>query len=110
MLELKVEQTDFFKKQVKALRKKYRRIEKDIDSFLDDIHGISDLGIFLGKNLYKARIKNSDAVRGKSGGYQLITYLELKGKKLSLIYIYSKSDLSNVTEDQLDKIVLKSCE
>src|SRR5580704_11320018 len=100
MHELKVEQTELFKKLVKELRKRYRRIERDIDLYVDNIHDISDIGISLGKNLYKVRIKNSDTVRGKSGGYRLITFLQLKDNKLTLIYIYSKSDLSNISENK----------
>lgn len=108
MLEVKIEQTDFFRKLIKELRKRYRHIEKDIDKFIGTIHEINDLGIPLGNNLYKARIKNSDALRGKSGGYRLITYLQLKNNKLTLIYIFSKSDIANLSEKQLDEIVLKS--
>ena len=68
MLKLKVEQTEFFRKQIKELKKKYRLIDNDIDLFLNHIDSISDLGMSLGKNLYKARIRNSTAGKGKSGG------------------------------------------
>jgi mRNA-degrading endonuclease RelE of RelBE toxin-antitoxin system len=108
MSEFKVQQTEYFNGLLKELRKRYRKIDKDVDSFLANITELKDLGASLGNNLYKARIKNSDAVRGKSGGYRLITYLQLKDNTLTLIYIYSKSDISNVSEKQLDEIVLKS--
>ena len=108
MSEFRVQQTEYFNGLLKELRKRYRRIEKDIDYFLAGINDVRDLGTSLGNNLYKARIKNSDAARGKSGGYRLITYLKLKDNTLTLIYIYSKSDISNVSEKQLDEIVLKS--
>jgi hypothetical protein len=108
MHELKVEQTELFKKLVKELRKRYRRIERDIDLFIENIKELNDIGVPLGKNLFKIRIRNSDAVRGKSGGYRLITFLQLKDNKLTLLYIYSKSDLSNIREKKLDEIVLKS--
>jgi hypothetical protein len=108
MLKLNVTKTDHFEKLVTKLSKKYRNIEKDIDSFLDKIEDIKDLGVSLGNSLYKARIRNTDNKKGKSGGYRIITYLQLKDNELTLIYIYSKSELANIKESELDKIILKS--
>ncbi len=106
MLKLEVTKTEYFGKLVKKLAKKYRSIEKDIDLFLDSIETIEQLGTPLGKNLYKARIQNSDNVKGKSGGYRLISYLKLINNELTLIYIYSKSEYENIDEKLLDKLIL----
>lgn len=108
MDKFKVDKTDLFKKLVKKLLKRYKNIENDIDDFLDNVSAVEHLGNSLGKNLYKARIKNSDIKKGKSGGYRLISYLQIKENTLTLIYIYSKSDVDNINEKELDKIVLKS--
>ncbi|MFH1005613.1 MAG: type II toxin-antitoxin system RelE/ParE family toxin [Bacteroidota bacterium] len=108
MLKLKVVKTDYFYKLVKNLTKKYRNIENDIDDFLDNIDDLKDLGIPLGHNIYKARIKNTDNNKGKSGGYRLITYLQLKENELTLIYIYSKSELENISESVLDNIIINT--
>lgn len=104
MLEFQVEQTVFFSKLIKQLRKKYPKVKADVDTFIESISSTADLGIPLGKNLYKARLKNSSAQKGKSGGFRLITYLKLENKTLTLVYIYSKSELGNLAEDELDKI------
>lgn len=108
MLSLNVNKTDYFVKLVTKLSKKYRNIEKDIDCFLDKIEDIKDLGVPLGNSLYKARIRNTDNNKGKSSGYRVVTYLQLKDNELTLIYIYSKSELENIKESVLDKIILKS--
>jgi len=108
MLKLSVSKTDYFERLVSKLSKRYRNIEQDIDIFIDSIEEIKDIGISLGNNLYKARIKNSDNSKGKSGGYRLITYLQLKDKELTLVYIYSKSDLGNVKELYLDELIKKT--
>jgi hypothetical protein len=110
MLKLNVSKTEHFDKLIKKLTKKYRNIENDIDTFLDNIEVINDLGTSLGKNLYKARIKNSNNNKGKSGGYRLITYLQLKENELTMIYIYSKSELENINESALDNIILNTFE
>ena len=53
MHEFRVRQTEYFGRLVKELRKKYRKVEKDIDSFLSGIHEVTDLGTSPGNNLYK---------------------------------------------------------
>jgi mRNA-degrading endonuclease RelE of RelBE toxin-antitoxin system len=106
MHNLNVNKTDYFDKLVKKLSKKYRNIDNDIDYFLDEIEDIKDLGVSLGNNIYKARIKNSDNNKGKSAGYRLITYLQLNEDELTLLYIYSKSELENIKEAVLDKVII----
>lgn len=105
MQEYHIEQTAFFAKQVKKLTKRYRKIRKDIDHFLDGIQNIDHLGITLGDNLYKTRIRNSSAQKGKSGGFRLFTLVNYNTKQIVLVYIYSKSDLENITEQELDEII-----
>ena len=108
MIKLNVNKTKYFAKLVKKLARKYQNIETDIDCFLDNIQDLNDLGVSLGNNLYKARIKNTDNNKGKSGGYRLITYLQVKNNELTMIYIYSKSELENVNESVLDSIILST--
>lgn len=105
MINLRVSKTDYFNKLVKQLSKKYRNIETDIDNFIDNIQTIESLGVSIGKNVYKVRLQNTDNKKGKSGGYRFITYLKLVDKELILIYIYSKSDLENVDEKTIDKLI-----
>ena len=72
------------------------------------IQDIKELGVNLSENVYKARIANSNKDSGKSGGYRLITYLKLLDKKLILIYIYDKSNFENISESEIDRLVLES--
>lgn len=95
-----------FKKSLKKLKKRYINIEKDVDEFIDNIDTLNNLGTSLGGGVYKVRLANSDANRGKSGGYRLLTYLQIIDNKITLIYIYSKSDLENLSEQELDEMIL----
>ena len=106
MNKLKVIKSDLFYKSIKKLQKKYRNINSDIDNFLKNIKNHNDLGISLGGGIYKVRLTNSDVSRGKSGGYRLLTYLQIIDNKITLIYIYSKSDLENLTEQEVDEMIL----
>jgi len=67
--EIKV--VDEFKKDVKKLYKKYRSIKLDILGLIEKLENDYTIGINLGSNLYKIRVRNSD-IGGKSGGYRVI--------------------------------------
>jgi len=53
----------------------------------------------LGYTVYKVRVKNSDAKRGKSGGYRIIYYLQAQ-ESLLLVTIYSKTEQSDIDDAQ----------
>ena len=72
-----IKDTETFNKTVKRLKKRFRTIEKDCQTFINSITTDKDLGIHLGNGVFKVRIKNSDKQSGKSGGYRIISYLKL---------------------------------
>ncbi|SFV63359.1 hypothetical protein MNB_SV-9-1220 [hydrothermal vent metagenome] len=95
-------------KSVKKLKKRFKNINSDVDSFFKEVNHIDDLGIKLHENIYKVRIKNSNKQAGKSSGYRLITYIKISENKINLLYIYDKSDLTNISDKELDRIVIDS--
>ena len=97
--EIKV--VDEFKKDVKKLYKKYRSIKLDILGLIEKLEKDYTIGINLGSNLYKIRVRNSD-IGGKRGGYRVIYYIKLNNNRIYLLSIYSKT--------QKDIIDLKSLE
>ena len=109
-MKIEIIEQDLYKKAVKKLAKKYKNIYKDIDAFLNSISSKKDLGVELGSNIYKVRIKNSDKNRGKSAGYRLISYLKIVNNELHLIYIYDKSQISNLTEKEIDNLIIAQIE
>ena len=106
-MKLNIIEKRLYIKSLKKLLKHYKNIKKDIDNFLDSIASEEDLGIELKSNIFKVRIANSDKNKGKSAGYRLITYLAIVKNELHLLYIYDKSKLENLTEKEIDDIVLK---
>lgn len=103
-----VKDTDKFNKAVKSLKKRFKNIEKDTWSFIESIENDEDLGVHLGDGIYKARIANSDKKSGKSTGYRMVSYLKLVENELFLLYIYDKSDFENITESDIDRLLLTS--
>lgn len=99
--------SDSYQKSKKDLLKRFRQLDNDVKEFLLSIENDNDLGISLGQGIYKARIANSDKNKGKSAGYRLITFLKVVDTKIYLVYIYDKSDLENISEQELDKIIIE---
>lgn len=96
---MKVYFSEHFKKQLKELIKKFRSAKADL---LDALEGL-DLQneVSIGHCIYKIRIQNSDAQKGKSGGYRSYIYLYKKSDLLVPLCMYSKSEKENLTTDEL---------
>jgi mRNA-degrading endonuclease RelE of RelBE toxin-antitoxin system len=104
---VRVVATPHFSHSFKRLRKKYRRIEHDLRSLLvqleqgetpgDQVQGVRF-------TVYKARIANSDAQRGKSGGYRVIYYLKT-AKFIFLVEIYPKSEREDIQSDEMRHLI-----
>jgi mRNA-degrading endonuclease RelE of RelBE toxin-antitoxin system len=50
------------------------------------------------------RVKNSNVQKGKSGGYRIIYYLKTQ-TYIVLLTIYSKSEQSDITANQIKRII-----
>jgi mRNA-degrading endonuclease RelE of RelBE toxin-antitoxin system len=94
-----------FKKDVKKLLKKNKRLRQDIDDLIQELLLNPSFGTSLGNNCYKIRLKDSSSTKGKRGGYRVITYLLEKNKKIILLTIYSKSAKSTVTDEEIRGIL-----
>ena len=57
-----------------------------------------------GYALYKVRVPNHDAQRGKSGDYCVIYYLQTDDGRL-LVTVYSKSDQADIVAAELSRTI-----
>lgn len=64
----------------------------------DKIEGLA------GYSVYKARMKNSSSLSGKSGGFRIIYYLEYQ-QKIYCLTIYSKSEKQDVSRKEILEIL-----
>ena len=103
----RVEFTAEFKRNLRALSKKYRHIRSDVQTVLDQLVA----GNFVGDRVsgtqymvYKARARNSDIQKGKSAGYRII-YQVKPPARVVLVTIYSKLDQSDISAEQIRRIV-----
>jgi mRNA-degrading endonuclease RelE of RelBE toxin-antitoxin system len=97
---------DEFKRDTKKLFKKYKSIKSDILELIEKLEEDYQIGIHLGSNLYKIRVKNSD-VGGKSGGYRVIYYTKLSSNSIYLLTIYSKTQKESIDIEKLKPIIDK---
>ena len=96
-----------FLKDVKQLRKRFRRIEDDIDSLLEEMEDTGYRGDrvpHVGEELFKVRLSNISARRGKSGGFRAI-YLHEDEDALTFLHIYSKSDKNDVSASEIRRML-----
>ncbi len=92
-----------FAKDFARLRKRYRRIEDDLAALEADMQHRNLRGVHLpGFDLpiYKVRMANRSARRGKRGGFRIIYYLQ-SSDKILFVLIYSKSDQDDVSDSDV---------
>ena len=97
-----------FERRAKALAKKYRSFVDDYNTFLDELERNPLSGISLGGNTYKHRMAISSKGKGKSGGARVITYNVQQTESditVTLMSIYDKSEISNVSDTYLRQLV-----
>lgn len=104
---LVVSYTPEFKRNLRHLGKKYRNIRNDIQPILDELaDGIKpgDQISGLQVEVFKVRAGNSDACKGKRGGYRVIYYVK-SAREIILVTIYSKSEQVDVTAAEIRRII-----
>ena len=99
-----IEYADSFLKEAKQLSKKFKLLKTDLKQAVEDIETKNDLGVYLGFNLFKKRVKNSSIPTGKSGGFRVIIYQQIENK-IVLISIYSKTEKENLSDEELSEII-----
>lgn len=97
----------FFLKDVTSLRKRYRRILEDIDALEEEMRHHDYRGVLLsglGAPVYKIRLANRSARRGKSGGFRVI-YQLFDEDTIMFVHIYSKSDKDQASPGEIWRMI-----
>jgi mRNA-degrading endonuclease RelE of RelBE toxin-antitoxin system len=96
-----------FKRNLRALAKKYRSIRSDVQPLIDSLQsgalpGDQVSGVNL--TIFKVRLQNSDIQKGKRSGYRCIYYLKTDSA-IILVTIYSKSEQADVSAARIHSIL-----
>lgn len=108
IMEVKIHSTPEFKRMAKPLAKKYKSFKDDYDTFIDELEKNPMQGTSLGGGVYKVRMAIESKGKGKSGGARVLTYhLQQKDERLdiSLLSIYDKGEIENVSDAYIKQIV-----
>lgn len=98
-----------FERLAKDLKKKYKSFKDDYNLFLDELERNPFGGEPLGHHIYKNRMAIAAKGKGKSSGARVITYNIQKIADdeivITLMTIYDKSDIANVSDAYLRSLV-----
>jgi len=94
-----------FEKALKKLSKKYHSMKADYLAFLDELEKNPTMGDEIFPNCRKARIIIKSKGKGKRGGGRVIFYFEVVEDKITLLYIYDKSEMENVQTAFIEHIL-----
>lgn len=97
--------TSEFKKEFKRLYKKYPSLKSDLTILLKTLEHEPTEGVSLGKDCYKVRLAIKSKGRGKSGGAQVVTYIQFIGNTVFLLTIFDKSERANISDKELREIL-----
>ncbi len=101
-MEVEVYTHPEFERQFKRFKKKYHSLVDDYRDFIDSIKKNPYQGSSLGNGLRKLRLGVADKGGGKSGGMRVITFTitKINGNhvEVTLLYMYDKSEMSNVSD------------
>ena len=104
---VQVEFTPEFKRNLRALGKRYRHIRSDVQPVIERLQAGETLGDQVPgtrRTIFKARVQNSDIQKGKSSGYRLI-YRLVSPARIVLVTIYSKLDQGDISGEQIRRIL-----
>lgn len=99
--------TPEFKRNLRQLAKKYRHIRSDIQPLIDALiagERPGDQIPGIGLLVYKVRVRNSDAQRGRRGGYRMI-YYQPNDLSIVLITLYSKTEQQDIEPREIRAIL-----
>ena len=101
-----VKSTEVFERQTKRLTKKYASLKAELLALVKELKENPHQGTALGKNCYKIRLASKSKGKGKSGGARVITNFVVTNEVVYLLSIYDKSDKENLTDKELDELLM----
>lgn len=91
-----------FQESLQKLKKRYPKIENDIDFFESNFN--NELWVHLGQWLYKYRLKNSSIPTGQRSWYRIIIFFS-DGENIVFLTIYAKTIRENISLDEIHDLV-----
>ena len=100
-----------FDRAAKRLAKRYKSLKDDLSQLINELRANPQMGTDLGNGFRKIRMAVKSKGKGKSGGARIITFtliLSQEDTTIALLYLYDKSERSNITDKELETL-MKEC-
>ena len=107
MSAIQVYFTSEFKRNIRQLAKKYRRIRADLQGLIEQFQTGETPGEQIqqvGYTVFKVRVNNSDINKGKRAGYRVIYYLQT-AQAIILITVYSKIEQGDISPALVRRLI-----
>lgn len=94
-------------KDVKHLRRKYPSVTAQLRKLIDQLEQDERPGDKIpstGYEVYKVRLPNPSAQRGKSGGFRVIYYVKLVDS-IIILKVYSKTEQTDISIEEIQRVV-----
>ena len=104
---IEIRLTHEFKRNLRTLARKFRRIRSDIEPLITQLQQgeiVGDQVSGTGFTIFKVRVRNSDLRKGKRAGYRVIYYLQTQ-TQIVLLTIYSKTEQGDVSRARIRDII-----
>lgn len=103
--------SDEFYRQFKRLAKKYKSLRQDYLTFSQNLKDNPFQGDDLGNGVRKVRMAITSKGKGKSGGARVVTLNVLVSgdTEVTLLTIYDKNEIDNVTNQYIQWLVAEAC-
>jgi hypothetical protein len=103
--------THNFEKEAKRLVKKYASLKQELAELQNQLLSNPKQGTPIGKGAYKIRLAVNSKGKGKSGGMRIITLVEVDilikdVTNIFLLSIYDKSEVANISPDELKRLIV----
>ena len=95
-----------FDRQLKRLIKKYPSLKEEYFDLIESLEQNPKQGTNLGNNCYKIRLAIASKRKGKSGGARVITNFVIADATVYLLSIYDKSKKENLTDKELNELLM----
>jgi len=101
-----VKSIQVFERQAKKLVKKYTSLKSELLALVQELKENPNQGTLIGKSCYKIRLAVKSKGKGKSGGARVITNYVMVNNTVYLLSIYDKSEKENLSDKELDELLL----
>ena len=114
-MNVEIVATPNFERALKKLYRKFRSLLDDLAQLEENLQANPMMGTSLGDDAYKIRLAVKSKGKGKSGGFRVITYIEMdivvieetedEHYKVYLLAMYDKSTTESITKSEILQMI-----